>query len=146
MTDEPQKRSWWSRNWKWFVPAGCLAICILFIGFLALIISLAFGLIKSSDAYKDALAKAKANPAVVKALGEPIGEGFLVGGNINVNGASGQADLAIPISGPKGKATLYAVASKSAGQWTFSQLIVEVGETKERIDLLNAQNIAAPEK
>ncbi len=59
-----------------------------------------------------------------------------VSGNINVSGPSGQADLSIPISGPDGKATIYAVATKSAGQWTFSTLVVEINGTMQRIDLL----------
>jgi hypothetical protein len=57
-------------------------------------------------------------------------------GSISVSGSSGQADLAIPISGPIGKGTIYAVASKAAGQWTFSKLVVEIKATKERIDLI----------
>jgi hypothetical protein len=58
-------------------------------------------------------------------------------GNINVNGSSGHADLAIPVSGPEGSGTIYVVASKSAaGQWTILRLVVEVKETNERIDLL----------
>jgi len=29
--------NWWSRNWKWFVPTGCLTLILLFSLFLALI-------------------------------------------------------------------------------------------------------------
>ena len=59
-------------------------------------------------------------------------------GNINVNGSSGHADLAIPVSGPEGSGTIYDVASKSAaaGQWTILRLVVDVKATNERIDLL----------
>jgi hypothetical protein len=24
MMNQPQERNWWNRNWKWFVPLGCL--------------------------------------------------------------------------------------------------------------------------
>jgi hypothetical protein len=104
-------------------------------GFVFVIVSIVFGAMKSSDAYKTALAKAKADPRVVNALGSPITDGFLVWGTTNVSGSSGQADLTIPISGSHGKGTIYFVASKFAGEWTFSKLIVEVGKTRERIDL-----------
>jgi hypothetical protein len=70
--------------------------------------------------------QARSNPTVANALGSPIKEGFLVSGNINVNGASGNAELAIPISGPKGKATIYVEAVKSAGEWSFSKLVVKL--------------------
>jgi len=92
---------------------------------------------KSTDIYKDALAKAQADPAVVEALGSPIKDGMIFSGKTDVNGASGEANLAIPISGPKGKGTIYAVAEKSAGLWNYSILAVEIEGTKERIDLLH---------
>ncbi|MEY2557382.1 MAG: hypothetical protein QOE34_807 [Verrucomicrobiota bacterium] len=103
--------------------------------FVFLIIALVLGALKSSDAYKMAVARAKADPRVVSALGSPIEEGLLVFGNTNVNGSSGKADLTIPISGPNGKGSIYFVASKSAGEWTFSKLVVTVGKTGEKIDL-----------
>lgn len=133
---EQQNQNWWGRNWKWFVPVGCLGSIALFVGFIVLIMGLVFGMMKSSEAYKGAMAEAKAHPAVQQALGTPIEAGLFVTGNINISGSSGQADLAIPVSGPDGKATIYAVAVKSSGQWTFSDLVVEMKDTKQRIDLL----------
>jgi len=127
--------TWWDRNWKWFVPTACVGAVLAFACFAALLITVVFGFIKSSDAYKEAVARAKAEPAVIQNLGSPIEEGLFVTGNINVSGASGRADLAIPISGPNGEATVYVEAVKSAGQWTFSKLIIEVKKSGERIDL-----------
>jgi hypothetical protein len=95
-----------------------------------------FSAIKSAEPYKDALAKAKMNPEVIEALGSPIKEGFFVSGNTNVNGAAGEANLAIPISGPKGKGTIYAKAAKSLGRWNYSGLVLEIAKTHQRIDLL----------
>ena len=133
----PMQKSttWWQRNWKWFVPV-CFGSVVLFAGFIVLIVTIVFGMLKSSDAYKDALAMARANPHVQDALGSPIEDEFLVMGNINVSGSSGHADLAIPVYGPQGKGTIYVVASKSAGQWTFLRLIVDIKTTNERIDLI----------
>ena len=133
----PQTRGyWWTRNWKWFVPTGCLTILVLFVAFIMSIVLIVFGAMKSTDVYKDAVAKAKANPAVIEALGSPIEEGMFVFGNTNVNGASGESDLAIPIYGPKGKGTIYLKAEKKLGRWDYSDLVVEIAETKQRIDLL----------
>jgi len=131
----PERTNWWGRNWKWFVPTGCLGMLVLLAGFIFVIIGVVFGAMKSSDAYKTALARAKADSRVVNALGSPITDGFLVSGKTNVSGSSGDADMTVPISGPKGKGTIYFVASKFAGEWTFSKLIVEVGDTGEKIDL-----------
>ena len=109
---------------------------LLVAAFVFVIIGIVFGAMKSSDAYKTALAKAKADARVVNALGSPITDGYFVSGKTNVSGTSGQADMTVPISGPKGKGTIYFVASKFAGEWTFSKLMVEVADTKQRIDLI----------
>jgi uncharacterized integral membrane protein len=139
-TDPPspqeKPRTWWQRNWKWFVPVAGLGFLALFAAFIVIIVTIVFGMVKSTDVYKDALTAARNNPAVVKALGSPIKAGVFVMGSINVSGLSGQADLAIPISGPKEKGTIYARASKSAGKWSFSKLAVEIKATKEIIELI----------
>lgn len=141
---QPPRPHWWARNWKWFVPTGCLGMLLLVAGFVVVIASIVFGALKSSDAYKTALARAKSDPRVVEALGSPIKDGFVVSGQANVSGSSGHADLTIPISGPKGKGTIYFVASKFAGEWTFSKLVVEVAKTGERIDLVQDPPTTVP--
>ena len=120
------------------MPLGCFTVMLLFVIFVGSILVIVFGAMKSTDVYKDALSQARGNSAVIEALGTPIKDGFLVSGNTNVNGASGEANLAIPISGPKGKGTIYVSAKKSLGQWRYSGLVVEVGQTHERIDLLQS--------
>ena len=109
-------------------------LILLFVGSILVIV---FSAMKSTEVYREALARAKADPAVIEALGSPIKDGFLLSGNSNVNGASGESNLAIPISGPKGKGTIYISANKSLGQWNYSGLVVEVGQTHQRIDLLH---------
>ena len=106
---------------------------VVFVGSIALIV---FSAVKSSDIYKDALARAKTHPAVIEALGSPVTEGFLVSGNTSVNGASGEANLSVPVSGPKGKGTIYVAATKSLGRWNYSGLVLEIKRTHQRIDLL----------
>jgi Fungal protein of unknown function (DUF1783). len=130
--------NWWKRNWKWFVPLGCFGMLILFVAFVGSVAVIVFSAMKSTDVYKDALARATAHPSVIEVLGSPIKEGFLVSGNTNVNGASGEANLSIPISGPKGKGTIYVAANKSLGRWNYSGLIVEIEKTHQRIDLLRS--------
>jgi hypothetical protein len=128
--------NWWKRNWQWFVPVGCFGMLTLLVALVVSIALIVFSAMKSTDVYKDALARAEAHPSVIEALGSPIKEGFLISGNTNVNGASGEANLSIPISGPKGKGTIYVAATKSLGEWNYSGLVVEIKETHQRIDLL----------
>ena len=130
------KPNWWKRNWKWFVPLGCFTLVLAFVIFVSSILMIVFGAMKSTEVYKEALTRAKADPAVIEALGSPIKDSLFMSGNTNVNGASGESNLAIPISGPKGKGTIYVSARKSLGEWNYSGLVVEVAQTHQRIDLL----------
>lgn len=132
---QPPRRNWWERNWKWFVPTGCLTLVAIFAAFVFCIVLFVFSAIKSSDAYATAFNRAKSDRRVVAALGTPIEEQWYVLGSTHVSGGSGEADLSIPISGPKGKATIYAKATKSAGKWSYSDLQVRVAATDELIDL-----------
>ena len=123
----------------WFVPTGCLSLLLLFALFVASIVFIVFGALKSTDVYKTAVARAKADLRVRATLGDDVHEGMFVSGNTNVNGASGEANLSIPISGSKGKGTIFIVATKSVGEWNYTQLVVKT-EGGETIDL------AVPEK
>ena len=57
---------WWSRNWKWALPFGCLLPMLLCGGvvmFAFAIYSVVVGSMKSSDAYEVGMAsEARANP------------------------------------------------------------------------------------
>lgn len=129
------QNSWWDRNWKWFLPVIIIGSLAVFIGFIGSIFAIVFGAMKSSGAYKDAVTAAHADARVVDALGSPLKEGIFISGNINLNNSSGNANLSIPISGPKGKGTIHVVASKTNGAWNFSNLSVQVDGKAEKIDL-----------
>ena len=115
---QPLPAGWWKRNWKWVMPVSAVSAVCLFIALILLLIFTIFGMIKTAAPYKEALAKAAANPQVQAALGVPVTDGFLVSGAITTAGASGSASMDISISGPKGKGNIYVEAKKSAGVWT----------------------------
>lgn len=146
LTPQAPRGNWWTRNWKWFVPTGCLTLIALAVLFVVCLVFFVFSVMKSSDAYKLAVARAKSDQRVVAALGTPIKEGMFTSGKTNVNGPSGEADIGIPISGPKGKATIYAVATKSEGQWSFSKLDVKIDDTGKTIDLKEAESVSNEKK
>lgn len=132
--EHPARRSWWSRNWKWVVPLGVVAPILACGGFIGILVTVIFSVMKGSVAYTESVAAVRADPAVVAALGTPIEEG-LPRGNIEVNGATGYADLAIPISGPRGDGTIYVSAEKRRGQWHFTTLQVQTDD-QQWFDLL----------
>ena len=112
----------------------------LFLLFIALVVVAVFGAMKSSDTYKTAVARAKADPRVEEAIGAPIKEGLFVSGSTKVTGDSGTSDITIPIHGPRGDAKIYVVATKSEGKWEYSKLVVKVEKTGDTIDLAEESN------
>ena len=62
------------------------------------------------------------NADVQAKVGTPMKVGWLTSGSINLNGPSGDASLAIPLSGPKGAGTIYVEAKKKAGTWRYETL------------------------
>ena len=132
----PPRRSWWSRNWMWAAPVGCLAPVLICGGLITVLMITIFGMMKSAEPYTASLAAAQAHPQVQAALGTPIEAGAMVTGEINLENSSGHADLSYSISGPQGEGTVYVAGDKSAGQWTYDTMTVQIEATGERIDLL----------
>ena len=135
MTGGEENRGWFARNWVWLLPVGCLGMIVLAVLLVGGIFFAVTAAIRTSDVYRTALERARQNPEVVAALGEPIEVGWLVSGNISVNGPEGEANLSLPLHGPRGSATLYLVANKVAGEWVYERLEVAVDGTDVRIDL-----------
>jgi hypothetical protein len=109
------------------------------VGFAAVLMVVLFVILGDSDVSRMAIAAAESNPIVRERLGEPVQRGFFTSGTIEISGSSGHADLSIPVSGPRGKATIYAVAKKSAGLWKFESLDIAFHQTSERMTLLNEE-------
>lgn len=127
---------------KW-VALGCAAIVLIGVVGVGALLFFVFGAVKKSAPFTEAMARARANPALVAAIGEPIDTGFLISGNVSYEGTGGTASLAIPLKGPKGNGTLYVEATRAAGAWQYQRLEFEPEGGGARIDLL-AETAAAP--
>ena len=90
---------------------------------------------KNNEPYKTALNAAQTHPAAIAALGEPVKPGLLPTGKINLTGNEGDADIAVPVSGPKAKGKVYIVGTKSAGKWTYTTFELALEGQEERIPL-----------
>jgi TonB family protein len=117
-----QPKGCWGRNWKWLVPTGCLVLLIGVAGVAALIVFGVMSAVKSSEAYRGALSIAQSHPAAIERLGEPIKDGWFVTGNINFKNERGNANLDIPLSGPKKSGRLVVQARYEGGEWLYEKL------------------------
>ncbi|MCD0466285.1 cytochrome c oxidase assembly factor Coa1 family protein [Flavobacterium sp. ENC] len=129
------KKNWWDRNWKWFVPTGCLSLIVLFGLFIAGIFFGVTSFMKDSDVYKDAIYQVRQNKEVIQQLGSPVETDGMPSGSINVSNNTGECDLEIPIKGSKGTGILFVTAHKRV-KWTYDELTVYVNATEKEINLL----------
>ncbi len=118
-------------NYQWMLIIG-VGITIFIMAFFLFVISL----VKSSVIYNLALEKAKTFEVVQNKIGNSFKKklfGFT--GSINTSKFSGKADLAIYLTGEKGKGTLFVKAEKKIGEWEYEYLILKVNS--EKFDLLD---------
>jgi Cytochrome oxidase complex assembly protein 1 len=141
--NQPQK-NWFQRHIGLTIAGGCSVVLAAFVLFVLLILTFVFGMIRNSDATKLALERARSNTTVIQRIGQPLETGWFVSGNVNTTGPSGHAELEIPVHGNKGKGTIYVVADKSAGLWTFSTLDVAFADGTPRMSLLEPLPEPAP--
>ena len=135
---EPTKKSWLEQHPLWKIPLGCLTLVLLFVVFGAIAVTIVVTSFRSSEVYHQAWARTTQNSQVRAQIGEPIKAAWFISGQLNVSGSSGNADLSIPISGPRGRGIIRAIARKN-GVWRFSCLEVDIDGQPEKIDLLSIQ-------
>ncbi len=140
---QPIEKSWLERNARWKIPLGCVTLLFLMAVFGGTLVTVIVSSFRSSDAYQQALAEATRNSQVRDYLGEPVKPGWFISGQISVSGSTGSADLSIPISGPRGKGAIRAVANKK-GVWKFTYLQVTIEGQTDPINLLPNQGLPPP--
>lgn len=129
------QQSWWSRNWKWFVPVGCL-------GLLASCGCLGFFLVgwgvskvgNNMGAYAEAVTIATTDDEVEAALGTPIQGSLPRQTSMSTHNGRTQARFTIPLDGPKADGVLHVDAVEEGSGWSYNTLAVEL-EDGRRIDL-----------
>lgn len=126
---EKSSPNWMQAHWKLALGAAIgLALC----GTIAIFASL-----RNSDVVKLAIATAESNPALAERLGRPLQTGwFITGSMVQSAPGTGHAELAIPVSGPLGRGTIYAVGRKQGGVWRLEMLLFGNDGSGERLDLL----------
>jgi hypothetical protein len=116
------------RHWKVLVPG----FVVLFL----LALPLANLLFRQSDAFRISMDYLRKSAPVLDAVGAPLETGFMVSGSISEVGPTGQAELSVPIVGPKAKAEAFVKLSKDMGVWKIDAATVQMDQTGQRIALV----------
>lgn len=135
---EPMTKSWIERNPRWKIPLGLLILMVFIGSFSCGVLWIVMTSFHRSDVYQQAMARASQDFQVRERFGEPIKASWFILGQLKVSHDTGYANLSIPISGPKGKGTIQAIANKN-GVWRFTLLQVTISGQPDAMDLLSAQ-------
>ena len=71
-TEVADQRNWFERNWKWFVPLGCLTLLIVFLALVGTFVYFMLVAIGSSEVAEIAVRHAVDHPRVHAVLGAPV--------------------------------------------------------------------------
>ncbi|MCX7426291.1 MAG: cytochrome c oxidase assembly factor Coa1 family protein [Planctomycetia bacterium] len=119
---EPRQRSWFGRNWWWVLLVALALFLLICCGVCGGFFLTGVTVFKNSEPYQLALEKVKQDPEVVKRLGEPIEDGFIPQGNVNINNDRGDATLNFDVTGPNGTAHVMSQSRLINGKWGLTQL------------------------
>ncbi|KLT69603.1 cytochrome c oxidase assembly factor Coa1 family protein [Flavobacterium sp. ABG] len=136
------RKSWWSRNWKWFLPLTLLSI-------------LSFGFILSSNIagnttdivqaysdnslFEDAIQKANTNQEVLKIIGTiaPLDQLAILEGNTSYSKDHSTVHSSVRIQGTKTKGKLDITAFKKGTGWAYTKIVVRIKNSKKEIKILD---------
>ncbi|MGO9639913.1 MAG: cytochrome c oxidase assembly factor Coa1 family protein [Candidatus Acidiferrales bacterium] len=104
------------------VWTGSVLLVTVFGYFVILMLSAVEFSFRSSDVYREALVRAGQSPCVAQRVGLPLTVGWFVSGSINETNQEGNAELSLPVHGPKGKASLDVTAERHHGVWEIKSL------------------------
>jgi hypothetical protein len=114
---------------------GCFVVFMLGIGFVASLFFVVMLFMRGADASVESLKRAQNSPQVKAALGDPITMGWWVMGSFSSTAEEGQANLTIPVSGPRGSASIQTEATKEKGTWNYTRMSADL-PSGQTIDLL----------
>jgi hypothetical protein len=124
------------RGVLFWIAAGCSGCLVLLVALVLILYLVVIGAMKRSTPVEESLARARSDQRVAAALGQPIDTGYLWMGKINLDNSDGEADINVPLKGPKGGARLHIVAGMSDGKWIYEEMVVQP-EQGPKIDLLH---------
>jgi cytochrome oxidase complex assembly protein 1 len=139
-------RSWFARNWKWFVPSVVVVLALGFGLFLWGTLRFVNQMFRSSEPYQAAVQKVEQSPLVAKRLGQPIQIGDIASGNLSTSNTTGHARLSIPISGPLGKGRIIVIAQKFGSRWIYHLIEVRVDGDPAAIVIEGSEDAVPPQQ
>jgi len=132
-----EQKSWWKRNWKWFLPVTGFAIIFITI-FFSLGLGGAFSNMAQAYAdtelYENALEKVKSNQRAIKLLGEiePIDKLAILEGSVGYSDDNKTVNSSIRVKGKKLIARMDITAIRINDKWDYKKINIRVKNPPEK--------------
>ena len=118
------RKSWFGRNWWWVLLLIILGGGLVCAGVCAGIVSFGLQKVRESEPYTMTLDAVQNDPVVVERLGKPIQDSWQINMQGDISGNQGSVRITVPITGPKGSATVSSQSQCINGNWGLTSVDV----------------------
>ncbi|MBQ4821880.1 cytochrome c oxidase assembly factor Coa1 family protein [Aquimarina sp. MMG016] len=140
-----EKKSWWNRNWKWFLPLitfTSISVVLFFSSGMGGHMTDFVQAYSDTELYENALEKAQQNKKVTDLLGElePINKLAILEGEVRYSDDHKSVDSSIRVKGSKRKASIDISADRINGKWNYRKINIRIKkpiEEKQTIEIIN---------
>jgi hypothetical protein len=139
-----EQKSWWKKNWKWFIPVSGLLLIIFSVFISSEIVGIGADFAQAysdTELYQNAIKKVKSDQKVKELLGEIvlIDKFAILEGEVNYTNGNQSVNSTIRIQGTKGKAKMDISADRVQDQWVFKKINVRIKDSdnsKQTIEII----------
>ncbi len=142
-----EQKSWWKRNWKWFLPISGLIVIFIAIFFSSGMSGAVTNLAQAyadTELYENALEKVKTNQRATELLGEiePIDKLAILEGSIGYSNDNKTVNSTIRLTGKKLVARMDITATRINNKWDYKKINIRIKnppEKRQTIEIVNAE-------
>ena len=142
-----EQKSWWKRNWKWFLPISGLIVIFIAIFFSSGMSGAVTNLAQAyadTELYENALEKVKTDQRATELLGEiePIDKLAILEGSVGYSDDNKTVNSSIRLTGKKLVARMDITATRINNKWNYKKINIRIKnppEKRQTIEIVNAE-------
>ncbi len=132
-----EQKSWWKRNWKWFLPISGLIVIFIAIFFSSGMSGAVTNLAQAyadAELYENALEKVKTDQRATELLGEiePIDKLAILEGSVGYSDDNKTVNSSIRLTGKKLVARMDITATQINNKWNHKKINIRIKNPPEK--------------
>jgi hypothetical protein len=136
-----KNKSWWKKNWKWFIPISGVFMIVVTSVFVSGFDKTLGDFSKAyldSELYDNALKIVRENNRVKETLGhiEPINNMTILNGYVEYSDSNNYIKTTIKVSGEHGKAMLDIIADRVNNEWIYKKINIRIKNSPEKKEII----------